>query len=397
MKKIIPFVLFIFVLQSAFAQKQLASHQLILPGHSNDVNALAVSIKFNLLASASWDNTINIYNCNDTAFKLIKSIKDVHRAPINALKFNKQGNLLASASNDFVVNVFDSTFKKTKMLIANDGHISNINAIMFDNSGKVVFSGDDNGKIIIWSLETQKKLRELNNGSGVNAMIMSNDPRTVFVAGREPIIKVVNVANGQTMRSFIGHTDMINAIEISPNQQYLLSGSNDKSARIWDVKTGKELKKLPVDCWKVTAVAFSFDSKYCATGCNDGSIKIWEVETGKLIENIVSQNYNTRDLVFLKKYSQIAAAPMLKGAVDFGVRIYSTDLIDPITMGLNDANKLKTNKFQSSIDSVLKIRSLNKQDSLKYQIKALKSNIKNTNNVVPEIDSVKIYKIPSFK
>jgi WD40 repeat protein len=397
MKKLIPFVLFIFGLQGAFAQKQLASHQLILPGHTNDVNALAVSFKFNLLASAGWDNTINIYNCNDTTFKLIKSINDAHRAPINALKFNKQGNLLASASNDFVVNVFDSTFKKTKMLVANDGHVSNINSIMFDNSGKVVFSGDDDGKIIIWSLETQKKLRELNTGSAVNAMVMSNDPRTVFVAGREPIIKVINVANGQVQRSFVGHSDMINAIEISPNQQYLLSGSNDKSARIWEVKTGKELKKLPVDCWKVTAVAFSFDSKYCATGCNDGSIKIWEVETGRLIENIVSQNYNTRDLVFLKKYSQIAAAPMLKGSVDFGVRIYSTDLIDPITMGLNDASKMRINKFQNAIDSVMKIRTLTKQDSLKFQIKAFKSSVKNTNVNNSKIDTVKIYKTPSLK
>jgi hypothetical protein len=121
------------------------------------------------------------------------------------------------------------------------------------------------------------------------------------------------------------------------------------------------------------------------------------VETGRLIENIASQNYNTRDLVFLKKYSQIAAAPMLKGSVDFGVRIYPTDLIDPITMGLNDASKLRINKFQNAIDSVMKIRTLTKQDSLKFQIKAFKSSVKNTNINNSKIDTVKIYKTPSLK
>lgn len=382
--KILFLILFNFLFQFAFAQKQLTTHQLLLAGHSNDVNSVAISLKFNLLASAGWDNTINIYS-GDTTFKLIKTISDAHRAPINTIRFNKQGNLLASASNDFVINVFDSTFKKTKMLVAHDGHVSNINAITFDNSGKVIFSGDDAGRIIIWSIETQKKLRELSNGVQINALAMSNDPRTIFVAGQEPIIKVINVANGQIQRSFVGHTDAINAMEISPNQQYLLSGSNDKSARIWETKTGKELFKLPVDCWKVTSVAFSFDSKYCATGCNDGSIKIWEVETGKLIESITSQKYNTRDLVFMKRYCQIAAAPMLKGSEEYGVRIYPTDLTDPITQLQVKVSNSTNRKFQNPIDSV------------NSQLKSIKSNKKIKSEIVPKLDSVRIFKTPSTR
>lgn len=395
MKKIIFILLSTLVFQGAFAQKQLTEPQLILPGHNNDLNALAFSLKFNVLASAGWDNSINIYS-GDTTFKLIKTIPNAHRAQINALKFSKQGNLLVSASNDFVVNVYDSTFKKTKMLVAADGHTSNINAVIFDNSGKVVFSGDDAGRIIIWSLETQKKLRELNNGVAINAIAMSNDPRTLFVAGQEPFVKVINATNGQTQRTFVGHTDAINALEISPNQMYLLTGSNDKSARIWDLKTGKELRKLAVDCWKVTAVAFSFDSKYCATGCNDGSIKIWEVETGKLIESISPQGFNTRDLVFFKRYRQIAAAPMLKGSSNYGVRVYPTDLVDPITVSETKANALLVNKFQNAIDSVMKIRTLTKQDSIKYQLIKAKVDIK-TGEVKNKVDSVRIYKTPSLK
>jgi WD40 repeat protein len=396
MKNIFIFLFAFTLVTKVTAQKEVSTHQLLLPGHNNDLNAVAYSLKFNILASAGWDNSINIYS-GDTTFKLIKNIPNAHRATINALKFNKQGNLLASASNDFAIHVYDSVFKKTKMLVAEDGHISNINALTFDNSGKVIFSGDDAGKIIIWSLETQKKLRELNVGNQINALTMSFDPKTVFVAGKEPVVRVINVANGQTVRSFVGHTDMINAIEISPNQKYLLTGSNDKSARIWDLRTAKEIFKLPVDCWKVTAVAFSFDSKYCATGCNDGKIKIWEVETGKLIETIEPQNYNVRDLVFLKRYSQIASAPMLKGGNDYGVRIYPTDLVDPFLVETKGV-KLMGNKFQNEIDSVMKIRTLTKQDSVKYQIKPLNKVNKNTSGSAPsDVNEVKIFKTPAPK
>ncbi|MCF8430039.1 MAG: WD40 repeat domain-containing protein, partial [Bacteroidia bacterium] len=328
------------------------------------------------------------------------TITDAHNAQINALKYNKQGSLLASASNDLVINVFDSTYKKIKMLVASSGHAANINALTFDNSGKVIFSGDDAGKIIIWSLETQKILRTLQNTVQVNALAMSNDPRTIIVAGQEPTIRVINVANSQTQRSFIGHTDVVNAIEVSPNQKYLLSGSNDKSARIWDIRTGKELKKLPVDCWKVTAVAFSFDSKYCATGCNDGSIKIWEVETGNLIESITAQNFNTRDIVFLKRYNQIAAAPMLRNSSEYGVRVYQTDLMDPITASqvvkVVKSNVI-LNKFQNELDSIQKERNLTKKDSVRYQIQPYKVFVKSKNLNRTPLDSVRIYKTPSVK
>jgi WD40 repeat protein len=398
-KKFLVLIITILTFQNIFAQKQLTSPQYILPGHSNDLNALAFSMKFNLLASAGWDNSINFYS-GDTSLKLLKTIPNAHNAQINALKYNKQGSLLASASNDLVINVFDSTYKKIKMLVASSGHAANINAITFDNSGKVIFSGDDAGKIVIWSLETQKVLRTLQNEVQINALAMSNDPRTIFVAGQEPTIRVINVANSLTQRSFVGHTDVVNAIEISPNQKYLLSGSNDKSARLWDIKTGTELKKLAVDCWKVTAVAFSFDSKYCATGCNDGSIKIWEVETGNLIESIAAQNFNTRDLVFLKRYNQIAAAPMLKNNNEFGVRIYNTILIDPFTASLTiktNKTNIVLNKFQNEIDSLLKQRTLTKQDSLKYQIKPIKIVIKAKNVVNLSLDTVRIFKTPSIK
>jgi len=399
MKKILFVIISIIISQNIFAQKQVSSPQYILPGHSNDLNAVAFSTRYNLLASAGWDNSINFYS-GDSTLKLLKTIPNAHNAQINALKYNKQGSLLASASNDLVINVYDSTFKKIKMLVASSGHAANINALTFDNSGKVIFSGDDAGKIIIWSIETQKILRTLQNTVQVNALAMSSDPRTIIVAGQEPIIRVINVANNQTQRSFVGHTDVVNAIEISPNQKYLLSGSNDKSARIWDIRSGNELRKLTVDCWKVTAVAFSFDSKYCATGCNDGSIKIWEVETGNLIENISAQNFNTRDLVFLKRYNQIAAAPMLKNSNEFGVRIYQTNLTDPITANqiVNETNtNIVLNKFQNEIDSILLIRTLTKQDSIKYQVKPSKVMVNSKNINKAPLDSVRIYKTPSLK
>ena len=135
-----------------------------------------------------------------------------------------------------------------------------------------------------------------------------------------------SLTNIQVVKTFDGRTDIVNCIDISKNNLYMISGSNDKSARIWDLKTGKELRKLNVDCWKVTEVAFSDDSKYAVTGCNDGSIKIWEVETGKLLSKIESPGNVVRDITFVKN-KNIAVANMLRGSKEYGVRIWPTGIV----------------------------------------------------------------------
>ena len=73
MKKNLIIIFTLFLVQNLFAQKQLTTHQVILPGHSNDLNALSFSLRYNILASAGWDNSINFYS-GDTTLKLIKTM-----------------------------------------------------------------------------------------------------------------------------------------------------------------------------------------------------------------------------------------------------------------------------------------------------------------------------------
>lgn len=414
MNRIILALVSLFVFNFVLAQTQITKHKIILSGHSNDLNAVSYSSRFNILASAGWDNSINFYK-GDSTFKLLKTIKDAHRAQINIVKYNRIGNMLASASNDLVIKVYDSTYKNTKMLVAADGHTANINAITFENTSKVLFSGDGAGKIIIWNLDLQKKIKEINTGVAINSIAMGTDPRTLIVAGTEPNIKVINLGSGKVQSMFVGHTDMVNAIDISPNQRYLLSGSNDKSARLWDIRTGKEIRKLAVDCWKVTSVCFNADGKYCATGCNDGSIKIWHVETGKLVQNITAQNFNTRGLAIVNNNNSLAVAPLLKSGNEYGVRIYETSIIDSVLL-------LKTIKLNEKIaaDSIKKANATMKQDSIKafkLNQKMMADSVKNISTglkkdsssikkpkpigkplpIQPKSDTVRIFQVPSIK
>ncbi len=396
MKKMLLSVLILFVTISLQAQKKYTEHLMLLPGHNSDVGAVSFSPKGLYLASAGNNNMVNIYKA-DSPFAKITSFKS-HNTPISTIRFNRNASMMLTAStapSEFNIFVYDSVFKKTIELV---GHTANINTAIFDNSSRFVFSGAEDGKIFLWDLKSGKNFKQIANGAAVNAIAMSNDPRFIFVAAAEPKIKVYTIGNNTVARTFDGHLDAVNAIEISPNNKLLLSGSNDKTARIWDLNTGKEIRKLAVDCWKVTAVAFSDDSKYAITGCNDGSIKVWEVETGKLISAVDAQYYNIRDISLSKNYKYIATAPMLRTGEDFGVRIYPSGIELPQTKA---STTYKIIYNYAPLDSVMKIRTLTKADSIKYkkQIASFEeiNRLKDKKTSTFLLDTVKIYKTPMNK
>ncbi|MCF8426149.1 MAG: WD40 repeat domain-containing protein [Bacteroidia bacterium] len=357
----ILFIAFAFLVS---AQNEPKTTVIRLQGSSNDLNAVAVSpIKYKRMATAGWDNTILIYS-TDTPYKLVQKLSG-HTAKINKLTYNLSGNMMASASGDMTVRLWDSMYRYYPLQEdLNKRHLAAVNAVIFDKTGRFLFSGDNDGKIMLWDVNKQIPIKYFLTGNSINDMCLSPNPANVFVAHSDRQIKLISLANGKLMRTLDGHTDVVNALAISPNRKYLLSGSNDKTARIWDIRTMKQLYVLPVDCWKVTAVAISDDSKYCATGGNDGSIKVWDLESGKLISSTLLENIYVKDLAFSKDYLNLIVATKLKDGNDYGGRIVPT-LIPELIKAQNI--EIEKSQEQMELDSILSERTLTKEDSIQYQ------------------------------
>src|SRR5262249_30741109 len=58
-------------------------------------------------------------------------------------------------------------------------------------------------------------------------------------------------------RRFSGHTDEVLCVALSPDGRQALTGSKDRSVRLWDVQSGKELKRFDGHREAVWCVAFS--------------------------------------------------------------------------------------------------------------------------------------------
>ena len=88
---------------------------------------------------------------------------------------------------------------------------------------------------------------------------------------------------GQRLLTLVGHAGAVNAVAFSPNGQMLVSGSTDKSVKVWDASGGQLLRTLSSGSGVVTSVAFTPNGKRIVSGTFDRSVNVWDSNSGQLL------------------------------------------------------------------------------------------------------------------
>jgi WD40 repeat protein len=84
-----------------------------------------------------------------------------------------------------------------------------------------------------------------------------------------------------------GHSGWVECIAFSPDGRLAATGSEDKTARLWNVRTGEMLATLPGHTDFVEAVLFSPDGRMLAThGIGDAALRLWDARRGRLLATL---------------------------------------------------------------------------------------------------------------
>jgi WD40 repeat protein len=93
------------------------------------------------------------------------------------------------------------------------------------------------------------------------------------------------------MKPLEGHTNWVTSVGFSPDGTHIVSGSYDKTIRIWDVRTGEEvMKPLEGHTGSVASVGFSPDGTHIMSGSYDMTIRIWDARTGEEVMKPLEQD-----------------------------------------------------------------------------------------------------------
>ncbi|MCD9019563.1 caspase family protein [Parachryseolinea silvisoli] len=88
-----------------------------------------------------------------------------------------------------------------------------------------------------------------------------------------------------------GHELAVMTVAVSPDSNYIATGSKDKAAKLWEISTGREVRSFLGHEATVTSLAFTPNGQYLLSGSYDKTIRLWEVKTGREIAVITTIDF----------------------------------------------------------------------------------------------------------
>jgi WD40 repeat protein len=103
----------------------------------------------------------------------------------------------------------------------------------------------------------------------------------VISGSDDKTLKVWNLETGQEKSTLTGHRDWVCAVAVTPDGKHVISGSGDKTLKVWNLETGQEKSTFTGHRISVSAVAVTSNGKYVISGSGDKTLKVWNLETGQ--------------------------------------------------------------------------------------------------------------------
>ncbi|QUW02760.1 AAA-like domain-containing protein [Chloracidobacterium validum] len=236
------------------------------------------------LIAVTKDNIVRIW---DT-----QSGKELRKIEINSLvnwaDISSDKTKIAIASDNKLVEIWDIDSEKELKQFSEFS--SQVNKVYFFPSGINIAVICDDNTVQFLDIYSGKKIREVDFFSPVKNCVFSPDGRQIGISyySDSPLknsFQVLEIDSGR-IQNFEGHLDTVWSISFSPDGKKIITGSADKTARIWDAETGRELRRLEGHSDVIHSVDITLDGRKVVTGSYDKTARIWDLESGNELRKL---------------------------------------------------------------------------------------------------------------
>jgi WD40 repeat protein len=243
--------------------------------HQGGVMSLAFSHNGRWLASGGLDNTVKVWDANN--YSSVRNLKG-HDHFVHLVKFSPDDKWLLSGSWDqtaflwrtegwerkqrlgpFLDLMFMATFTPdSRQLIFSDrvgtgepqtvwaAPVSTWEDIYSQLKYQSLLRGMSTESVLkTWDVQGKRTLPPRVRGlSWLSAVTFNRDGSRIYTGGGDKAVRVWGAADGGAVKSYLGHSDAVTAIALSPKGKWLASGARDGSVRIWNDQSGQHSATL---------------------------------------------------------------------------------------------------------------------------------------------------------
>jgi WD40 repeat protein/tRNA A-37 threonylcarbamoyl transferase component Bud32 len=259
--------------------------------HTGAIHDISFSADGSRLVTASADKTARVWNAK-TGEPLWTALQ--HDAGVLAAAISPEGRKVVTVDAAKRVRLWDPT---------TGNQIGSSVIPHADWTMKVRFSPDSRYFLVaakpgaqVFDAESGDRLAAVLDHNGVFAgPSFSPDSRWIATTGvgrdfENVRAQVAEIVTGKPITPPFEHSGHIYQAQFSPNGQYVLTSSEDGTARIWKVATGQQVGVPMRHPMAINHATFSPDGRFVATASADTTARVWNALTGEPVTPYLKHN-----------------------------------------------------------------------------------------------------------
>ncbi len=265
-----------------------------MPGHTGGINSVAVFADGKRALTGGLDRTMRLWDLENgnelRAFEYAQSVWDV--------AFSPDGKKALSGCSDGIVRLWDlDTGKELLALEAQkDGYAW---TVAFTPDGKQAVTGGGNafqpsprkeGSLRLWDLKTGKEVRQFQGHTkDIRRVAISLDGKQLLSGSFDGTMRLWDIQTGKEIRCFEGPGHFVESVGFTSDGKKAICSYGPKtietrfdedprcSLRLWELSTGEELYQFKGHTAPVLSLAISANGRFLVSGSGDKTMRLWAI------------------------------------------------------------------------------------------------------------------------
>lgn len=225
--------------------------------HEGGINTLNLSPSSDLIATGGRDGTAKLWRLDGTLEMILTADESRGDRSVNSVQFYQSSQdcsqpsivstpscdyFLITGGNDGIIRIWNRSGKVVNII---SGHGGQIRTIRVSNNSEIIAATSARevtvatGSLVkLWDVETLELISEFRGHHGKIESIRFNQQgdRLITSGQDDSVVRIWDVPTSEAIhkiRQLGRHSDILNSVRFSPDNQHLLSASDDGKLRWW--------------------------------------------------------------------------------------------------------------------------------------------------------------------